>query len=99
MNISPVDHGGDLDAGQELEFQRRRNVRRRGHASHRVVVGHRQRPNSGAVCPLDEGGWIKRSVGRGGVQVQVDQSDSRLVFEVAVWGTRLAGRRRAVGFD
>jgi hypothetical protein len=65
--------GAQLDTGDEAHTEGRRLCRRFGDAGHGVVIGERDRRQSGAVRGAHHIGRRARPVGRGRVRVQIDE--------------------------
>ena len=63
----------ELDAGHESQPERIGSDLRFGHPAERVVVGERERGETGAMRGLDGDGGTLRSIGRGGMRVQVHE--------------------------
>ena len=61
----------ELHAGHEAQANDGGGALRLGHAGERVVVGQRKRREAGAMRGLDGGGGTQRSIGCGGMRMEV----------------------------
>ena len=72
MKVAAVGDGTDLDAGNNLESERRGFGTRLVDAGDRVVIGDADDGQAGSVSGADQLGRRQASVGGGGVKVKID---------------------------